>query len=189
MTTKFELVTKYKDLGEEFLPTRGTEGSAGYDFRCAEDTVVPSLFRLVLESSQKNDFREQADQLIGDKDGMTLDDTKSFLKMWGVRPTLVPTGIKACMSQNEYLGLKARSSTPLNYLLIVANGEGIIDSDYYNNPDNEGHIYVQLINLAPFDILVRKGDKIAQGIFINYNKTDNDYSEAKRLSGFGSTGN
>lgn len=188
MERKFELVEKYKELGEEFIPRRGTQASAGYDFKCAEDTVVPSLFRLIFECGGNDTFLQEADEMIDGKDGMTLADTKTLLKRYGCRPTLVPTGIKAKMSQDEYLGLKARSSTPLNYLLVVANGEGIIDSDYYNNPDNEGHIFVQFINLSPFDILIKKGEKIAQGIFIKYGKTDDDNSTEVREGGFGSTG-
>lgn len=188
MERKFELVEQYKELGSDFIPTRGTQASAGYDFKCAEDTVVPSLFRILYECGCNETFVNQATTLIGDKEGMSLEDTKTFLKSFGCRPTLVPTGVKAKMPQDEYLGLKARSSTPLNYLLIVANGEGIIDSDYYNNPNNEGHIYVQLINISPFDILIKKGEKIAQGIFIKYSITDNDNATESREGGFGSTG-
>lgn len=63
----------------------------------------------------------------------------------------------------------------------------IIDADYYNNPDNEGHIYFQLINLSPVPIMLKKGDCIGQGIIKHYLTTDNDNAEGERLGGFGST--
>ena len=63
----------------------------------------------------------------------------------------------------------------------------IIDSDYYNNPDNEGHIFFQLINLSPFAIELKRGDKIGQGIFHHYLATDDDNADGEREGGFGST--
>jgi dUTP pyrophosphatase len=73
-------------------------------------------------------------------------------------------------------------------MLLVANSPGIIDADYYNNPDNEGEIFIQLINLSPFDILIKKGDRIAQGIIQKYIRTADDSTTLKRTSGHGSTG-
>lgn len=63
----------------------------------------------------------------------------------------------------------------------------IIDADYYNNPDNEGEIFFQIINLSPFNILLHKGDKIGQGIIHKYIKTDDDVENGDRIGGFGST--
>ena len=63
----------------------------------------------------------------------------------------------------------------------------IIDADYYNNPDNEGHIYFQIINLFPHDIILHKGDKIGQGIFLPFYTADEDKATNKRIGGFGST--
>lgn len=65
----------------------------------------------------------------------------------------------------------------------------IIDSDYYNNPDNEGHIYFQLINLSPYAISLKKGDRIGQGIIHKYITTENDEATGERTGGFGSTTN
>ena len=96
----------------------------------------------------------------------------TLTKLAKIKPTLVPTGIKCEMPQNMYLELSVRSSCPLKHWLILANGVGIIDSDYYNNPDNEGHIFFQIINLSPFDIILKKGDAIGQGIFKKYRKRD-----------------
>lgn len=63
----------------------------------------------------------------------------------------------------------------------------IIDADYYNNPDNEGHIYFQIINLSPFPIKLCKGDVIGQGIIKPYYTTEDDRASGNRLGGFGST--
>ena len=63
----------------------------------------------------------------------------------------------------------------------------IIDSDYADNPDNEGHIYFQFINLSPFSIKLQKGDLIGQGIIKSYLTTDDDCANGKRVGGFGST--
>ena len=63
----------------------------------------------------------------------------------------------------------------------------IIDADYYNNPDNEGEIFLQLINLSPCDILLQKGDVIGQAIIKPYLTTEDDIASGDRIGGFGST--
>ena len=63
----------------------------------------------------------------------------------------------------------------------------IIDGDYYNNPDNEGHIYLQFMNLSPFDIEIKRGEVIGQAIIKSYYTTEDDNVENERLGGFGST--
>ncbi len=99
----------------------------------------------------------------------------------------VPTGIKACFSKDEFLMLVARSSLPIKKTLMLPNGVGIIDSDYYGNEINEGHILVLLYNFGKADILLKKGEKIAQGIFINYRKTKEKTDFKLRTGGFGSS--
>lgn len=79
--------------------------------------------------------------------------------------TLVPTGVKAFMQNDEYLQIFARSSIPVNLGLIMSNGVGIVDADYYNNPKNEGHIMIEFNNLTNEHIVIEKGTRIAQGIF------------------------
>lgn len=103
---------------------------------------------------------------------------------------LVPTGLKAYMQQNEYLGLHIRSSISIKHMVSCVNNQGIIDSDYYNNPENEGHIMVPLINLGSEDFSITKGMRIAQGIFYNYLVADEDEAGVGELrqGGFGSTG-
>ena len=104
--------------------------------------------------------------------------------------TLIPTGLKAYMQPDEYLGLHIRSSLAVKSGLRLANGQGIIDSDYYNNPDNEGHILLAVFNGGPDTMIVTKGMRLAQGIFYKYLLTDQDHLEKKesRRGGIGSTG-
>ena len=103
---------------------------------------------------------------------------------------LVPTGVKAYMQAGEYLGMHIRSSMAVKKKLLLVNNVGIIDADYYNNPDNEGHIMLALLNTGSEPLTLPKGERIAQGIFYNYLVTDDDAQVAKavRGGGFGSTG-
>ena len=169
---KFERVSKYPDA---VLPVRKTAKSAGYDFTVAEDIIVPSHQKLS-DKFPKNQI-----------DLVSLEGMSILTKNLKAKPTLVPTGIKCELNDNTYLELSVRSSCPLKYWLILANGVGIIDADYYNNPDNEGHIYFQMINLSPFDIQLHKGDVIGQGIIKPYLTIEDDNASGKRLGGFGST--
>lgn len=106
-----------------------------------------------------------------------------------VTPVLVKTGIKAYMQEDEYLQLANRSSNPIKRGLVMSNSIGIIDQDYYNNPDNEGHIMFQFMNYGESDLIIRKGEKIGQGIFLKYLKADEEVDpEGERSGGFGSTG-
>jgi len=104
---------------------------------------------------------------------------------------LVPTGVKAQIDDGYWLQLAVRSSTPRKLGLILANGIGIVDSDYYNNPDNEGHIMFQVYNIKPEGrnniVVLHKGDRIGQGVFVRYGLTDDDMVERVRTGGFGST--
>lgn len=109
----------------------------------------------------------------------------SFKK--GMKPTLVKTGIKAYMGEDEVLILANRSSNPGKKGLILANSIGVIDSDYYENPDNDGHIMFAFYNIKDEDIEIKKGDAIGQGIFQKFLTTDNDVSQGERTGGFGST--
>ena len=100
---------------------------------------------------------------------------------------LIPTGIKCQIDDGYYLQLALRSSTPKKKGLMLANGIGIIDSDYYNNPDNEGHIMFQVYNFTDTTVNILKGERIGQGMFMKYFKTDDDVASGIRTGGFGST--
>ena len=109
----------------------------------------------------------------------------SFKK--GMKPTLVKTGVKAYMQDNEYLMLVNRSSNPGKRGLVMANSVGIIDKDYYGNPDNDGHFMFAFYNVKDEDIEIKKGDCIGQAIFMPYLLADGDKANGERTGGFGST--
>ena len=109
----------------------------------------------------------------------------SFKK--GMKPTLIKTGIKAYMGDNEYLMLANRSSNPGKKGLVMANSVGIIDSDYYGNIDNDGHFMFAYYNFFDHDVEIKKGDVIGQAIFMKYLITDDDKAVGERVGGFGST--
>ena len=103
------------------------------------------------------------------------------------RPTLVSTGMKCRIPKGYYLELSVRSSTPLKHWIMLANGVGIIDADYYNNQSNEGEIFLQLVNFSPFNIMIKKGEAIGQGIIKPYCTVEHDIHGGERVGGFGST--
>ena len=91
------------------------------------------------------------------------------------------------MADDEYLMICNRSSNPKKKGLILANSVGIIDKDYYENPDNDGHIMFAFFNIKDVDIEIKKGEAIGQAIFHKYFVTDDDTAEGERVGGFGST--
>ena len=139
------------------LPKRSTARSAGYDFEAAEDITVPSIWKMVLKGSEN------------------------------IKPTFIKTGVKAYMQEDEALFLYNRSSNPGKKGLVMANSVGVVDSDYYNNADNEGHIMFAFYNFFPVDVTIKKGDRIGQGVFKKFLKADGDEANATRTGGFGST--
>lgn len=102
---------------------------------------------------------------------------------------LVYTGLKVKMPKTEALFVFPRSSLAIKKGLLMSNSVGVVDADYYNNPDNEGHLMVPLYNITDHDVLIQKGERVAQGIFLSYQKTSDDTTEnIVRLGGFGSSG-
>lgn len=104
------------------------------------------------------------------------------------RTRVVATGLKVKLNSNEFLYIFIRSSMAIKHGIILVNGTGVIDADYYNNEENEGHILCALYNMGDKVFHVKKGDRIAQGIFMNYGKVKNDKTNDKRTGGIGSTG-
>ena len=104
----------------------------------------------------------------------------------GIKPTLIPTGLKAYCEPDEWYMLANRSSGPKKGFLM-ANSIGIVDSDYYENESNDGHFYFAYFNCSDHDIEVKKGDIIGQVVFMKYLITDDDSAEGVRKGGFGST--
>ena len=100
----------------------------------------------------------------------------------------IPTGVKVSMEKDDVLMLYVRSSMGFKYNIRMCNQVGIIDCDYYSNPNNEGHIWIKLQNEGQQEYVVKKGDAICQGIFTKYLIVDNEEKiENERVDGLGST--
>ena len=98
------------------------------------------------------------------------------------------TGVKVNMNSDEMLMIVVRSSLGFKYNTRMCNQVGIIESDYYNNSDNEGHMFVKIQNEGMNDLIIKKGDRICQGIFVKFLTVDNEEEiKNKRTSGIGST--
>lgn len=106
---------------------------------------------------------------------------------FGSKPTLVKTGIKAYMPSDEYLMLCNRSSNPFKKGLVLANSVGIIDADFYGNPDNDGAFCFAFYNFFDKPLEIKKGEAVGQAIFQKYLTIDNDNATGERIGGFGST--
>ena len=182
---KFEKVSRFADVDLP-LPQRGTSASAGYDFVVAEDIVLPP-YDFFMTKLRDNVKETVAGDYWSFNSPFTLDEVAALTKELKCKIPLVSTGMKVKLAPNQYLELSVRSSTPLKHWLILGNSVGIIDSDYYNNPDNEGEIFFQLINLLPIAVKLKRGDKIGQGIIKTFGVTTDDAAKGERLGGFGST--
>ena len=86
----------------------------------------------------------------------------------------LPTGIKACFNDDEVLFLIDRSSTGFKYNIRMCNQVAVIDADYYNNPDNEGHLWIKIQNEGDKAVTFSEGDAVVQGVFTKYLTTDDD---------------
>ncbi len=176
MKRGFQVVSTKENQGLH-LPQRQTSQAAGYDFEASEDFVLPSIW--------KGNFLKALWDLHHAKD-LSADELAAADKC--LKPYLVPTGIKAYMQPGEYLLLANRSSGPLKRRLILPNGVGIVDADYYNNDANEGEIFFQLVNYGLTDYHIKKGERIGQGIFMSYLTADDEQAPTvQRTGGFGST--
>lgn len=176
------------------LPKRSTAKSAGYDI----SIIHPSVYQLM------------------EKDGCSMEKAwetvqEAYGNIYYVPKEkenfVFPTGVKASMEDNEVLMLFIRSSVGIKQHIKLSNQTGIIDADYYNNPDNEGHIMVALdipkriipdrepslftedeYNMARYLQFDGPTMRICQGIFLDYQTTDDDSVSEKRTGGIGSTG-
>lgn len=102
---------------------------------------------------------------------------------------VVKTGVKAQFPDDMVLKLYNRSSNPKKKGVMLANGVGIVDADYYGNPDNDGEIGFLFYNYTDTTTVFEAGDKLGQGIFEKYyTVTDEDEITTERISGWGSTG-
>ena len=102
--------------------------------------------------------------------------------------TRVFTGVKCELMPNQVLILANRSSNPSKKGLILLNGIGVVDADYYGNPDNDGEIAFEFYNMLDETVEIKKGEKLGQGLILKFDKTEDDYVTNVRKSGWGSTG-
>ncbi|MEG1350869.1 MAG: deoxyuridine 5'-triphosphate nucleotidohydrolase [Bacilli bacterium] len=101
---------------------------------------------------------------------------------------IIPTGVKVTMEHDEMLMLLVRSSMGFKYNVRLCNQVGIIESDYYNNIDNEGHMFIALQNEGDKDFVIKANDKYIQGIFVKFLTVfDEELVIKQRISGIGST--
>ena len=103
-----------------------------------------------------------------------------------MKPSLIPTGLKAYCEPDEFFMLVNRSSGPKKGFMM-SNSIGIVDADYYGNESNDGHFYFQFWNFGENDLVIHKGDVIGQVIFQKYLTTNDDNAIGTRTGGFGST--
>ena len=177
-----ELVKAYPNAK---TPQYQTLKAAGADFFCAEEVVIPSiwknLWRIFDKDFKLNQFPLESN-IVND-----INDVKVIDKLFS--PTLVHTGIKSNMYDDEVLELYNRSSNPKKLGLILANSVGVVDADYYGNPDNDGEIMFAFYNLKPWDVTLKVGDRIGQGVFKEFLRPEVglDINHKAREGGFGST--
>lgn len=101
---------------------------------------------------------------------------------------LIKTGLKVEIPKDEVMLIFPRSSLGIKRGLTMANNVGVIDADYYNNDNNEGHIKIPILNFGKEDVTLTKDERVAQGIFIKYYQTkDDEIAETERIGGFGSS--
>lgn len=177
--TNFELIEDYKDKDIE-LPQRGSPYSAGYDIRAAEDIVIPSLIKTIFSK-----IEEGSTEAWSEAKPLSIEEITKYNKEIGLKAVLIPTGLCIKLQPDQYLAIVPRSGIATKTLLSIPNSPATIDSDYYPN-----HIMVPMINHSPYDILIKKGERIAQGIIINYQTVDRseNFITEERISGFGSSG-
>lgn len=112
---------------------------------------------------------------------------ESLIEIGAGETATIPTGIKAYMNSDEVLLLHVRSSVGIKRNLVLANTVAVIDSDYVDNPSNEGEIILALHNIGRYPQTVYPRERIAQGIFMKYLITDDDNASGERKGGIGST--
>ena len=162
----FEICKGFEDK-DITLPIRKTKNSVAYDLEAAEDTIIPSIWKTV--------FTNVGKFLKGNNEHEAF------------KPTLVKTGLKAYFNEDEALFLATKSSYPFKKGLMLANSIGIIESDYYENEDNDGHIMFAYYNFLPVDVTLKKHEAAGQAFFQKFLVADNDEADGIRKGGFGST--
>lgn len=173
------------------LPVYATRHSAGADFYCAEEITIPSIWGMIFSSlgNKAEDKAVKAFDSVMSSLGYSRKEEKVVEEKHDIAPTLVHTGIKASMENDEVLELYNRSSNPKKLGLVLANGVGVVDSDYFENKDNDGEIMFAFYNFKPWAVTLKVGDKVGQGVFKKYLRPEKGLviNDENRDGGFGST--
>lgn len=142
------------------IPTRASAHSAGYDFVTPFSLSIAPGETIVVPTGIKCDMRTRKSYVVG---GMSYADV--------------------------YLQMHIRSSIGIRHHVILSNCTGIIDADYYNNPDNEGDIHLALTNIGHDTFEAAAGERLAQGIITEFFRAENDFFTSEdRSGGIGSSG-
>ena len=91
------------------------------------------------------------------------------------------------MPSDEFLAIYIRSSIGIKKHLMLNNSVAVIDSDFFNNKDNEGHIIIALYNYGDEPVTLEPFERVAQGVFQKYLIVDDDNATQERIGGIGST--
>jgi dUTP pyrophosphatase len=183
----------FNEFWDNFKPKRATKHSAGYDMRSAENVIIEPFFKTLFTEVLSNNFNDDVSlthlfKLFNKLQKMDIEELDEIDLFCDVKPTLVSTGLKVYMEEDEVLKIYNRSSNPIKKGLIIPNSVGIIDHDYADNPNNEGEIFFQFWNFGNDPVEINIGDRLGQGMFVKYLKTDDDDADGERMGGHGSTG-
>ena len=103
--------------------------------------------------------------------------------------TTIRMGVKCRINEGEFLFVAPRSSMGFNGRhIVLTNTVGLIDPDYYSNPNNDGEICARFANLGDEPITFKKNDRVMQGVFLKFDTTSDDCATNERVGGLGSTG-
>lgn len=146
-------------------------------------------FEIVSEDHLKSDFKILPKQGTSKSAGYDFFLPEDTIILPGQSTNIIFTNVKAYMMDDEYLQLHIRSSLGIKKGIVLSNVTGIVDSDYYENHSNDGNIGIALKNNSDYQVNLKEGDRIMQGIFHKYLPSDNCNALEKRKGGYGSTNN
>jgi dUTP pyrophosphatase len=151
-------------------------------------------FKKISKKQLNKDFKEEVN-LIKPKRGTALSAGYDFFNpykkdivIYPSETINIPTGFKIMLNKQNVLLIAIRSSLGFKYNIRLVNQLGVIDSDYYNNESNEGHIWVKIKNEGDKKVVIKSNEAIAQGIITKFLLVEGDNLEGKkRVGGIGST--
>lgn len=167
------------------MPEYSTRNAAGADFKAVEDTVIPSIWKKIADALVESgclatNWITRFVKNDGIYDIKFTDEMKKVIKKI-MAPTIIHTGIKAYMQDDEVLYIYNRKSGPKKLGIVMVNSVGVIDSDYYENENTDGEIMFTFYNILPFDVTINKGTVIGQGVFHKFLRSENSKIGGQRV--------